>query len=294
MDSVQTKVCSKCGVEKPLADFYERPRYKYGRDSCCIECHRVLSKERNAEPSRKRRDAERLKAWRRANPDKVKAQTARRRAKATPEQREATAAYQKEYWKRTDKKPEYDRTYQQRHAEELRRRRRQHRIDHPELYRDYEGRSYANRNPEEYRRKKRERYQRDPVKVNEYNGAWAKAHPDRRRAYSRKWYASNKDKAHAYWLLRRARKANRPNFEIITKDRRRIYQSPCLACGSTENIQMEHLIPISNEFSTHGIGNLASLCKPCNASKNKRLWIEWKYSGLPRAREVFGIDGRPS
>jgi 5-methylcytosine-specific restriction endonuclease McrA len=265
----------------------------------------VYSKSRNADPEAKAKGAERLKAWRKANPDKVREQKARSLARQTPEQRDAKAAYMKEYWKQTDKKPAYDRTYRERHAEELAAKKRQHRLDNPDQYRDRSrqhrldnldqyrdraGRLYANRNPEEYRRKKRERYQRNPSQVNEYNGAWAKANPERRRAYNRKWYASNKDKAHAYWLLRRARKASRPNYVITPKDLRRTYHSPCLACGSTENIQMEHLIPIANEFSTHGIGNLASLCKPCNAAKNNRLWIEWKYSGLPRAREVFGIS----
>lgn len=37
---METKVCSKCGVEKPLSDFYKQANGKYGRHSWCKECYR--------------------------------------------------------------------------------------------------------------------------------------------------------------------------------------------------------------------------------------------------------------
>ena len=268
------KECPKCQQVKPLSDFRKNERLRLGFDSKCKLCQ-----------------AENLQAWRKANPDKVKAQTKRKRDAESPEQKMKKAEYQKEWWKNNaDKKPEYDKTYRIKNAHSLRERRRQHRIDNPELYRDREGKKWANRDPERYKQRKRERYQANPDRVNEYNSAWAKANPEKRREYNRKWYEANKAKAHEGWLLRRARKKQRPSLEILDTEIRKIYESPCLACGSTDKPQMEHVIPVANEFCRHGIGNLTTLCKRCNSSKGDQLWVEWKYSLSPRAREVFPTE----
>lgn len=66
-------------------------------------------------------------------------------------------------------------------------------------------------------------------------------------------------------------------FLITERDIRRIYSSPCIACGSTKNQSMEHLIPISRG-GNHSIGNIATLCFSCNVSKGAKLFVEWKYA----------------
>jgi len=38
MENQETKICSKCGQEKPLSDFYKEPRHKDGVHSCCKIC----------------------------------------------------------------------------------------------------------------------------------------------------------------------------------------------------------------------------------------------------------------
>ncbi len=37
----QEKTCTKCGLPKDLSEFYERPEYKDGRYSWCIECFKT-------------------------------------------------------------------------------------------------------------------------------------------------------------------------------------------------------------------------------------------------------------
>jgi 5-methylcytosine-specific restriction endonuclease McrA len=79
---------------------------------------------------------------------------------------------------------------------------------------------------------------------------------------------------------------------ISDRDLDRILDGPCLACGAVEDIQIEHLIPISRG-GRHSVGNLAPLCAPCNNSKNRLTWAEWKHSARPRALKVFGQAVEP-
>ena len=39
-----TKLCKKCGVEKPLEQFPRDRRYKFGRFCWCLECRRLYNK----------------------------------------------------------------------------------------------------------------------------------------------------------------------------------------------------------------------------------------------------------
>ena len=66
-----TRVCRKCGIEKPLGEF--RLRYSTGRRYCaCRACHRAAIRE-----------------WYANNREKHRAITARSRARENPEQRRA-------------------------------------------------------------------------------------------------------------------------------------------------------------------------------------------------------------
>ena len=113
------KTCKGCAETRPLTEFREAARYKFGRYSLCRTCERRSWQERNARPDVATANADRLRAWRKANPGKVRDQTAKARASRTAEQREAVAAYMRDYWKRTSKKREYDQTYRRRHRQEL-------------------------------------------------------------------------------------------------------------------------------------------------------------------------------
>src|SRR3990167_7445241 len=50
------------------------------------------------------------------------------------------------------------------------------------------------------------------------------------------------------------------------------YQYKCVYCESDENIEMDHIIPLS-KGGDHNINNIQPLCRSCNAKKgNKILW----------------------
>lgn len=42
---METKICSKCGEEKPLTEYYKSKKGKYGYDSGCKSCRRIYLKK---------------------------------------------------------------------------------------------------------------------------------------------------------------------------------------------------------------------------------------------------------
>lgn len=64
-------------------------------------------------------------------------------------------------------------------------------------------------------------------------------------------------------------------FVILDKELRKIYNQPCAACGTMENLSMDHIIPLARGGS-HSVGNLMTLCRSCNASKSKKTIMEWR------------------
>jgi 5-methylcytosine-specific restriction endonuclease McrA len=130
----------------------------------------------------------------------------------------------------------------------------------------------------------------DPSKRKLAKRKWNEANPEKRKANNkkyiesnsetykqrkRKWRESNPEKLRYYANSRRAKKLANGVYEISTKELKRLYESPCLYCGSTESIQADHVIPIS-KGGVHSIGNLVPACAKCNVSKHNKFLIEWK------------------
>jgi 5-methylcytosine-specific restriction endonuclease McrA len=88
-------------------------------------------------------------------------------------------------------------------------------------------------------------------------------------------------------LERRSILAALGTFDIAARDIRRLANSPCAHCGATTGLQIDHIIPVKRG-GRHSIGNLQSLCKSCNASKNCLLEVEWRYgwSARPTKRAI--------
>jgi 5-methylcytosine-specific restriction endonuclease McrA len=71
-----------------------------------------------------------------------------------------------------------------------------------------------------------------------------------------------------------ARRALQPHSATLARLMTEIVQRPCVYCGATENITIDHIVPLSRG-GKHEADNLTPACFPCNSSKCDRLLTEW-------------------
>jgi 5-methylcytosine-specific restriction endonuclease McrA len=89
------------------------------------------------------------------------------------------------------------------------------------------------------------------------------------------WKFANPEKANANWNRRR-QYFNTANLYQVTKNEiLKLYNANCFYCGSSEEIQIDHVMPISRG-GKHSIGNLVAACGPCNRQKHSKTVMEWR------------------
>lgn len=124
-----------------------------------------------------------------------------------------------------------------------------------------------------------ERYARIKEKAKAQAKEYREKNYERRLEIERASRARNKEKnrpaKNARQSIRNKILAEK-KFVILPKELRRIYNSPCLMCGSTENQSLDHIIPLSRG-GRHSVGNITTLCLECNIKKRARTISEWKY-----------------
>lgn len=134
------------------------------------------------------------------------------------------------------------------------------------------------------RERARERYQKHGSKMRKQMAAQRQRDYEYRLEIERRSRAKNKEKhrpsKNARQSVRNRVLAN-SKFEIIEKNLRRIYNSKCWKCGSTKNLSLDHIIPLS-KGGNHSAGNIMTLCRSCNSSKSNKLLAEWRYKELIR------------
>jgi 5-methylcytosine-specific restriction endonuclease McrA len=106
---------------------------------------------------------------------------------------------------------------------------------------------------------------------------YAKNNPEKIRQIKADYRKNNPEAVQKHHMTRRARKAQNGVFEVSKKELHKLMNSPCVACGSTKSITIDHIIPIARG-GAHSIGNLQPLCKSCNSSKVDKTMTEWKNS----------------
>lgn len=139
-------------------------------------------------------------------------------------------------------------------------------------------RKYRKNNKEKVNAKKRERYYSKPEELKAKAAQYRQENYERRLEIERNSRVKNKEK---YRPAKNARQRIRNKviqggtYLILDKELRKIYNSPCFRCGSMKDQSLDHIIPISRGGS-HSIGNIMTLCLPCNMSKNVKLLVEWR------------------
>lgn len=233
---VPTKHCSKCKQVLPLDSFYVKDKHTGRRMSQCKRCYI----ERNNHPDR-------FLDERAATLAATFTPTLRCRTCGLEKDRTAFRRHRrscKECQQPTpEKQKKYQEAYQERHKEELRRRRKD-RYD----------------NDARYGVEKKRLWQRaNRKKCVEYTLRYRKKNPETARAAYRRWKARLMGAAGSHtakeWIALKVS-----------------YGFQCLCCGRQEPeicLTFDHVIPLSRGGS-NGIANGQPLCQSCNSSKGNR------------------------
>lgn len=105
--------------------------------------------------------------------------------------------------------------------------------------------------------------------------SWHQTNREHSRGRNREWQRNNRERKRVIDQRRRATTGANGKFVITSHEIKRLYSQPCAACNSTEQITLDHVVPLSRG-GRHCIGNLQPLCKSCNSSKKDRLMVEWR------------------
>ena len=132
---------------------------------------------------------------------------------------------------------------------------------------------------------KKRSYERNKESILKANSDYRQENHERRLEIERESRAKNINSVRASKILSQAKRNKRISeckvYAISEKDLNRLYSDECYNCGSSKNQSIDHRIPISRN-GEHGIGNLMTLCKSCNASKKDRTIMEWKLSKIKK------------
>ena len=109
----------------------------------------------------------------------------------------------------------------------------------------------------------------------EYHRNWAKANPDKVKQKAAKFVKNNPEKNALKSQRYRTMRRSMETFLITSKEINKLYKQPCSNCGVKEDLTIDHIIPLARG-GRHSIGNLRTLCRPCNSKKHIRTIMEWR------------------
>ena len=85
--------------------------------------------------------------------------------------------------------------------------------------------------------------------------------------------------------------------EYNALNKKNIYKEVCANCGSTENLQLHHVVPLA-KGGTNNESNLITLCGDCHAKVHNfktiltKEWKEKQMAGVARAKAEGKFTGR--
>lgn len=138
-------------------------------------------------------------------------------------------------------------------------------------------RKYRKENKEKEAERQRKWREENREKVAESARKKYEGNKEKYAERSRKYYEGNKERYAESTRKRRARKAKAAGTHTADQVKARFdyYGSKCIYCGSDENLQIEHRIPLARGGSDWS-ANLAPACKSCNCSKGTKTETEFK------------------
>ena len=135
--------------------------------------------------------------------------------------------------------------------------------------------AYRGRNKESIKKQLSDNYRRNRGKRLAYVAERYKQNPQPIKDAAKRWQKRNPEYFAAYQRQRTARKRNNDLRYVSKKELQSMYKKPCIYCGTKNNIEIDHIIPIARG-GRHSIGNLTPACMSCNRSKRHLFVMEWR------------------
>lgn len=241
---MKAKVCSRCGVEKPIDQFHKRAASHDGLAASCKACNRTpeaIAKQREA--ARRYNQTEKGKQKNR--------EKAHRNFHDNPKTREYLIGYEK---RRRKSDPEF--------AEKSR------------AYRRVFTREWREKNPEKVKESDKKQHHKIS-NTPELRAKYTKYERERRHERQKNDPAFHEhlmDLAKRGYHKRRARLAGNGGSYTRSEWRRLCdyYEHRCVCCGGKfQSLTVDHVIPLS-KGGTNYIQNIQPLCRSCNSRKHDK------------------------
>jgi 5-methylcytosine-specific restriction endonuclease McrA len=189
------------------------------------------------------------------------------RRQYSKENAEARREYSRQYYQdNLEKIKEYSRQYRKDNAEKIRVKSREH------------SRRYRKDNLEKIKEREKQYRKENKETLNEKSRRYQKDNAEKIKERQRQWRKDNPEKVKAAKHKRRALKKSSPGHCTTEQLQARLdyHDNRCVYCGSAENIEVEHKIPLAKGGSNWP-ANLAPACGSCNRSKGDRLtFVEFR------------------
>jgi hypothetical protein len=281
-DNVDPKVCSKCGILKPLSEYaLEKQPVGMRYRAQCKQCKLDRRKEYRVEnPEVIERERERNR-WRYSNVEGVRERAREVANKSRAKHKDRRNAEQREHYAND---PEY--------AEKQRQYQRDLWANNPE-YREKSkelNKIYREENKEELRVKQQKYIEENKDKIKETRQKRYYGNPEHMKKLRKANYEKHQEK-----LVEEQRK--------IRDDRRTILRNrlggKCVRCGSIENLEFDHIIKETKSFTIASsltrfnieklileVDKCQLLCRPCHITKSHEEGDWGKLSDKERENRI--------
>jgi hypothetical protein len=268
-EEIKTKVCTKCGVEKPLTEFYRDKSKKDGRRNICKSCDKEKDKLDKLNPPIKKDYTceDGMKICRKClikkpvsefNKDKNSPDELYFRCKSCirdcySENRSNILEYKKEYYiEHKDDKQQYDKNYRQKNKKKL----------------NVEKKIYYSNNKDRLSEKSREYRLEHKTERQEYFKKYNKT-PAGRARISRSFHK----RRHFGKLVENT--LTDKQWDIILYDQQ---HNLCAECEKEFNEERkptkDHILPLSSPWRKGlTFGNTRALCQSCNSKKHDHMYF---------------------
>ena len=264
MEHVLSKICKKCGIDKPLNCFHNQKGQKDGKRPKCKDCRKAETQEYYAQ-----------------NKD-IMLQKSQARYEKNKEELNRNS---RERWAENTEK---NNAYREKHAEKRRAYTRKWLADNKERRAQF-----LIENKDRMNADARTAYHANPERQYEASRRYIESNRDKVRATHRRWVKNNPAKAKIKYNRRRSAKKLLPTTLTAQQwmDCLATFKNKCAYCGgSPEVLHQEHVIA-----QKHGGGyvkeNIVPACLCCNSSKGAKPMISWyvrrKYFDYQRLEKIL-------